>query len=169
MSKLLRLAAVVLCVGVLALGVVCFDPACPLTYPAPWEPDRRNSMAEEVMRKEHLKQLHEASFRRLEARWQIAQEVIAQRRGLAEAIEQFRTLDRQWPENFSIQTPEHFGMSQDEWDGRAVIEQVRQVLAGRPAEAAAVADRLEKELQQLLAERKKRPPAPAEPRTERSR
>jgi hypothetical protein len=61
-------------------------------------------------------------------------------------------------------------MSEDEWDGRAVIEQVRQVLADRPAEAAAVAGRLEKELQQLLAERNKRRLAPAEPRTaERSR
>jgi hypothetical protein len=47
--------------------------------------------------------------------------------------------------------------------------QVRQILAGRPDEAAAVADRLEKELQELLADQKKRPPAPAEPRTERSR
>jgi hypothetical protein len=47
--------------------------------------------------------------------------------------------------------------------------QVRQVLADHPAEAAAAAGRLEKELQQLLADRKKGPPAPAEPRTERSR
>jgi hypothetical protein len=60
-------------------------------------------------------------------------------------------------------------MSEDEWDGRAVIEQVRQVLADRPDEAAAVAGQLEKELQQLLADRKKGRPAPAEPRTERSR
>jgi hypothetical protein len=45
-------------------------------------------------------------------------------------------------------------MSQDEWDGRGVLNSVRQVLTDRPDEAAAVADRLEKELQQLLAERK---------------
>jgi hypothetical protein len=43
------------------------------------------------------------------------------------------------------------------------------VLADRPAEAAAVADRLEKELQQLLADRKNRPAAPVDPRAERSR
>jgi hypothetical protein len=55
-------------------------------------------------------------------------------------------------------------MSEDEWDGRTVIDQVRQVLADRPDEAAAVVGRLEKELQQLLAEREKRPPAPAEGR-----
>jgi hypothetical protein len=170
MSKLFRLAAVVLCLGVLALGVVCFDPACPLTYPAPWDPRRRNSMAEELTRREHLKELHEASFRRIEAKWQIAQEVIARQRSLAEAIEQFQDLDRQWPDvRAGTEIPELQWMSEDEWDGRTVIDQVRQVLADRPDEAAAVAERLEKELQQLLADRKKRRPEPADPRTERSR
>jgi hypothetical protein len=163
MSKLMRFAAGVLCVGVLALGVVYFDPACPLTYPAPWDPDRRNSMAEELTRREHLKELHEATFRRIQAKWQIAEEVIAGRRSLAEAIEQFRDLDRQWPEIRSgAEIPELQWMSEDEWDGRTVIDQVRQVLADRPDEAAEVAGRLEKELQQLLTDRKKRSPAPAE-------
>jgi hypothetical protein len=60
-------------------------------------------------------------------------------------------------------------MSEDELDGRAVIAQVRQVLADRPDEAAAVAGRLEKELHELLADRKKRHLAPADPRTEQSR
>ena len=161
MTKFIRLAAGMLCVGVLALGAVYFDPSCLLTYPAPWDPGRRNSMADELTRREHLKQLHEASYRRHETKWQIAQEVIAGRRGLTEAIAQFRALDRQWPENFPIQPPEDFGMSEDEWDGWNVIDFVRQILADHPDEAAAVADRLEKELQQLLADRKKRLPAPA--------
>ena len=171
MSKFLRLAAVVLCLGVLVLSVVSFDPACPLTYSAPWDTNRRFSMAEDLARREHLKQLREASLRRLEAKWQIAQEVSAGQRSLAEAMEQFRDLDRQWPDLRSgITKPEDLWMSEDEWDGRAVIEQVRQVLADRPDEAAAVAGRLEKKLQQLLAAKQKRPPAPAEPRTaERSR
>ena len=61
-------------------------------------------------------------------------------------------------------------MSEDERGGRDVLYFVGLVLADRPDEAAAVADRLEKELQQLLAERNKRRLAPAEPRTaERSR
>jgi hypothetical protein len=51
-----------------------------------------------------------------------------------------------------------------EWDGRLVIDQVRQILVNRPAEAAEVAGRLEKELQDLLAGRKMRRPAPAERR-----
>jgi hypothetical protein len=45
-------------------------------------------------------------------------------------------------------------MSEDEWDGWAVISQVRQILADPPDEAAAVSARLEKELQKLLADRK---------------
>jgi hypothetical protein len=170
MTKFIRLAAGMLCVGVLALGAVYFDPSCLLTYPAPWDPGRRDSLAETLARSEELKQLHEASYRRLEAKWQIAEEVIAGRRSLAEAMEQFRELDRQWPDLRSrITKPEDLWMSEDEWDGRAVIDQVRQVLADRPGEAAAVAGRLEKELQQLLAQRKMRPPAPAEPRAERRR
>jgi hypothetical protein len=171
MTKIIRLAAGVLCIGVLALGVVFFDPSCLLTYPAPWDPSRRDSMAETLARHEQLRQLHEASFRRIEAKWQIAQEVIAGRSSLAEAIERFRELDRQWPDIRSgAEMHELLWMSEGEWDGRAVIEQVRQVLADRPDQAAAVADRLEKELQQLLAERNKRRLAPAEPRTaERSR
>jgi hypothetical protein len=167
MSKLLRFVAGVLCIVVLALGVVFFDPSCLLTSPAPWDADRRDSLAETLARSEELRQLHEASYRRLGAKWQIAQEVIAGRRSLAEAMEQFRDLDRQWPDLRSrIRKPEDLWMSEDEWDGRAVIDQVRQVLADRPDEAAAVAGRLEKELQQLLAERKKHRPTSAEPRTE---
>jgi hypothetical protein len=163
MSKFLRLAAVVLCLGVLVLSVVSFDPACPLTYSAPWDTNRRFSMAEDLARREHLKQLREASLRRLEAKWQIAQEVIARQRTLAESMEQFRDLDRQWPDiRTGITKPEDLWMSEDEWDGWAVIVQVRQVLVDRPDEAAVVAGRLEMELCELLADRTKGRPAPAE-------
>jgi hypothetical protein len=106
-------------------------------------------MAETLTRRGLLKRLHEASFRRIEAKWQIAKEVIAGQRCLEEAIEQFRDLDRQWPElPTGTKMPELVWMSGDELDGRAVLEQVRQVLADRPDEV--VAGRLEKELQQLL-------------------
>jgi hypothetical protein len=57
-------------------------------------------------------------------------------------------------------------MSEDEWDVRNVLDYVRRVLADRPAEAAAVADRLEKELRELLTERNKHQPAPSHSRTE---
>jgi hypothetical protein len=170
MSRFLRLAAGVLCVGVLALGVVHFDPACLINFPHGWDPDKRASLSAEVARNEQLDQQEAALRHRREAKAQVAKEVIAGRRNLAEAIERFRALDREWPENHrGPRTPEDFGMSEDEWDGRNVLDHVRRVLADRPDEAAAVAGRLEKELRQLLAERKKRPPAPAELRTERNR
>ena len=162
MSKLIRLAAAVLCLGVLALGTAALDPACRLLSSFGGCSANRGSVAEHIGRNEELDQWKEAMRHRREVKAHVAAEVIAGRRSLAEAIEQFRALDREWPENHrGPRTPEDFGMSQDEWDGRNVLDYVRRVLADRPAEATAVADRLEKELQQLLADRKKRLPAPA--------
>jgi hypothetical protein len=60
-------------------------------------------------------------------------------------------------------------MPEEEWDGQNVLSAVRLVLADRPDEAAAVVDRLEKELRQLLAGRNQHGPAPADPRTEQRR
>jgi hypothetical protein len=57
-------------------------------------------------------------------------------------------------------------MSEDERGGRDVLYFVGLVLADRPDEAAAVADRLEKEFQQLLADRNKHQPAPSHSLTE---
>jgi hypothetical protein len=170
MGKFLRLAAGVLCVGMLALGAVFFDPTCLSNFPHRWDPDKKNSIVTEIARKEELDQREDAIRRRRQAKEQVAKEVIARRNSLAEAIELFRALDQDWPENHSgPRTPEDFGVSPDEWDGRAVLDSVRLVLDGRPDDAAAVASRLEKELQQLLADRKKRRPAPADPRIKRNR
>jgi hypothetical protein len=170
MSKFLRLGAGVLCLGMLALGVVVFDPACLLTFPHRGDPDKNASLADEIARNEQLDQQEAALRRQRRAKRRVVAEVIARQRSLAEAIEQFRTLDQEWPELPSaVPTPEELGISADEWGGRDVLYFVRLVLADHPAEAAAVAERLEKELQELLADRKKRPPAPADPRTERSR
>jgi len=171
MSKFIRLAAAVLCVGVLALGVVLFDPACPLTYPPRWDSGTRASMAEEVARNEELDQREATIRRRREAKAHVAAEVIARRRSLAETVEQFRILNQEWP---PIPRPERIilgrlGMSEEEWDAREVFRFVRLVLADRPEEAAAVIGRLEKELQQLLANGKKCRLAPVDPRNERSR
>ena len=163
MSKSLRLAAGVLCVGVLALGVVHFDPACLLNIPHGRDPDKRASMAEEVARNEQLNEREAALKRQRQAKRLVAAEVIAGRRGLAEAVEEFRALDREWPDyGPAPHGPADVGMSADEGAGRTVLYFVRLVLADRPDEAAAVVGRLEKELQKLLAERKKHPPASAE-------
>jgi hypothetical protein len=163
MTKFIRLAAGVCCLGVLALGAVALAPVCPLTFSPHGDSAKRPSLAEAIGRNEQLDQRKEAMRQRREAKEQVAAEVIARRRSLAEAIEQFRALDRQWPDcRPTPQPPEELGMSEDEWDGRNVLDYVRLVLADRPGEAAAVAAQLEKELQQLLAERKKRAPTPTE-------
>jgi hypothetical protein len=165
MGKFLRLAAGACCLGVLALCAVALDPACPLIFPPRWDSAESPSLAEVIGRDEQLEQRKEAIRRRREAKEQVAEEVIARRQSLAEAIEQFRALDRQWPPShpwLRYQTPEDLGMSEDEWDGRNVLDFVRLILAGRPGEAAAVVGRLEKQLQQLLTDHKKPRPASAQ-------
>jgi hypothetical protein len=167
MTKLIRLAAGVLCLGGLGLGVVVFDPACLINFPHRCDPDKKASLAEEIARKEELDQQEAALRRQRQAKRTVAAEVLARRRSLAEAIEQFRALDREWPElRSALPTPEELGLSAEEEGGRDVLYFVQLVLADRPEEAAAVVGRLEKELQQLLAERKKPRPALPDPRTE---
>jgi hypothetical protein len=168
MTKLIRLAAGVLCLGALALGVVAFDPACLPTLPHRWDPDKTASLAEEFARQEELDQREDAIRHRRQTKEHVAAEVIARRRSLAEAVEQFRILNQQWP---PIPRPERIilgrlGMSEEEWDAREVLRFVELVLADRPEEAAAVIGRLEKELQQLLADWKKHRSTSVDPRTE---
>ena len=166
MNQLLRLTSGLLCLGLLVLGITISQLACPLR----WNGGQSPSLAEESGREAELQQSFEALRRQRQAKRQVAQEVMARRRSLAEAIEQFRAFDQDWPEGrLRFQKPQDFGMSEEEWDGRSVIYWVQQVLAERPDEAAKVAGRLEKELQELLAKRKKRHPAPVEPPTKRCR
>ena len=163
MSTYIRSAAWVLCLAVLVLGVVAFDLACLRNAPLPGDSEVRPLLADEVARREQLRQREEAAHRRNEDKRHVAGEVIAGRRSLAEALELFRELDREWPESRPApQSAEDLGMSEDERGGRDVLYFVQLVLADRPDEATAVAGRLEKELQQLLADRKKHSPAPAE-------
>ena len=166
MNQLIRPAFGFVCLGLLVLGITISQLACPLR----WNGGKRASLADERGREAKLLQSFEALRRHREAKRQVAQEVMAQRRSLAQAIEQFRAFDQDWPEGrLRFQKPQDFGMSEEEWDGRSVIYFVQQVLAERPDEAAKVAGRLEKELHELLAKRKKRHPAPVEPPTWRCR
>jgi hypothetical protein len=165
MNKLIRPAFGFVCLGLLALGITISHLACPLR----WNGGNRPSLAEESEREEKLQQMHEATHCRLEAKRQMAQEVIARKRSLAEAIEQFRTLDRQWPECPPEPTLGALGISDDELDGLCVLDHVRRVLADRPDEAVEVVGRLEKELKELLEARKKRRRAPVDPPTKRGR
>jgi hypothetical protein len=167
MNKVIRLTSGFLCLGVLGGVILASDLTCPLR----WDGGNNPSLTEERGREKKLQEMHEATHRRLEAKRQVAGEVIARRRSLAEAIEQFQALDQEWSSiPFRNRTPEELGVSEEyEWDGQLVIDQVRQVLVNCPDEAAEVVGRLEKELQELLAARKKRRPAPADPSTKQRR
>jgi hypothetical protein len=170
MSKFLRVAALLSCLGVLVLGTIALDPNGPLLSSFRGCTGGRTSWAEALEEKERIARIKEASLRRRNTKKQIAEEVIAGRRSLAESMAQFHALDLEWPQfGLASDKARAEGISEDEWDGRKVIIMIRQVLFDRPDEEAAVIARLEKELQELLAERKKRPAAPVEKPIERSR
>jgi hypothetical protein len=159
--------------GVLALGIIALDPNGSLLSSF-WLADKidlPSPMAEILMRQEQVHQLQDAFHRRREAKRQVAEEVIAGRLSLEEALEAFRSLQgERLPQDEPKQDVlRRWKMSEDEWLGVGVLDYVEQVLADRPDEAAVVIARLKKELQEILADRKKRLAAPAEPRTEQSR
>jgi hypothetical protein len=167
MSKFLSLATGIVCLGVLALAVLVFDPSCLPHYPLSERNPLQPTWVEIFARKGQLKRFEEDLHHLGETKQQVAQEVIAGRRSLAEAIDEFRRLDQPWISvNHEEQTLVQLRISEDEWRGRNVISFARRVLADRPDEAAAVADRLEKELQEFLVERGKQHPRQADLRIE---
>jgi len=146
MRKFLRLAALFSCLGVLVLGAIALNPNGPLLSSFRGYSAGRPSLAEAIAQSERLARLQEAVLRRINAKEQIATEVIARRRSLAEAMEQFRALDQECPQSdVGAETAKALGISEDEWVGRGVIGWVRTVLYGRPDEAAAAVARLEKD------------------------
>jgi hypothetical protein len=156
MGKLLPLASGFVCLGLLALAVFVFDPACLPHHPFSGRNPSPPTWAEILDREAQLIQEREDWNRYVEAKKQVAKKVIQGQRSLAEAIDDFRKLDQIW---ISPSTQERalldLRCSEEEWLGRNVIYFACRALADRPDEAAAVADRLEKELQKLMVARKK--------------
>jgi hypothetical protein len=131
---------------------------------------KKSVLSEQLQREEQLFQDKETFQRYTQAKLQVAEEVIAGRLSVAEALEAFRRLEGQrLPNSTKQHVLKEWKMSEDEWLGMGVRYYVEQVLADRPDEAAAVVSRLKKELQELLADRKKRPAAPVEKPIEPSR
>jgi hypothetical protein len=163
MSKFLPLAAGLSCVGVLVLSVIALDHPVPSRFVFLGCTADRISPAEETGRSAQIDRAREAFSRRVQAREQIAEDVIAQRRSLAEAMKLFQDLDQDWPQlGPGSPVNQSLGLSEDEWYGRGVIRYVAWALFKHPDEAAAVVTRLENELQELLTDRTKRRPASAE-------
>ena len=165
MRKILSLATGFVCLGLLALAVFAFDPARLPHHPLSERNRSLPTWVDLLDREAQLKQEREDLNRYVEAKKQVAKKVIEGQRSLAEAIDDFRKLDQVWT---SLSTQERalldLRISEEEWLGRNVIYFACRVLTDRPDEAAAVADRLEKELQQLLDDRMKRRPEPENPR-----
>lgn len=88
---------------------------------------------------------------RAEARQQIACELIAQQRTLADAIEQFRELDQEWPNHPPTVSEARARTTAEEWAYGHIRALVEDMLRDRPEEAEAVLHRLEQEFARLTA------------------
>jgi hypothetical protein len=161
MSALIRPALVVTVVLPLAV-LACFG----LRFVCDPEDFRR--LLQEVRRGEELQQALQTLLRREEAKEHIAQEVIAQRCSLREALARFQEADREYAENTTVPSNVH----EREWCDpkkhyRYITRIIQRLLRDRPEEAA-VLRRLEKDYQQLRAGRQM-PSTISTERTERNR
>jgi hypothetical protein len=138
MNAMMRLVIVGGFMGLLAVGVFSLRFAC---TPADLREDIRSTQLAEMRR---------ASDARLEARDQVVRDLIAQRCTLAEAIEQFLELDRQWPDLIS-KVPA--GRSHEERIYEHIRLRVKDVLRDHPEQASIVLCRLEQEYEKLRTER----------------
>jgi hypothetical protein len=155
MNTLLRPASVAVVSGLLALLVFGLRYAC---NPADWSAI--------IQRREELDQLEAATLRRIEVRQRVVDEVIDGRRTLAEAIERFQELDREWPDH-SEATPD-WAESRYEIRYRGILAMVKASLRDRPEKLSALLRRLEHEYRQRRAGELAPPPAMTK-RTEQSR
>jgi hypothetical protein len=139
--------------GLLAVGVFSLRFACtPMDF-------------REDIRSAELAQMRRASEARIEAREQVVRELIDQRYTLAEAIEQFLELDRQWPELISKAQADR---SQEERIYDHISLRVQDVLHDHPEQASNVLRRLEQEFEKLRSERQTPSTADKNPTEHRS-
>jgi hypothetical protein len=171
MSKFFERVAGLTCLGVLlVLGAVILDSAGPLLPSFQAGADKEPIRPEQLKREEQLAADKATLQRSREAELQVAEELIAGRLSLAEAIEQFRALEQAWPQFAPYsEKAKLLWKSEDARLGDRVLWYVWQVLADTPDEQTAVCGYLNKELQELLASRQKRPAAPAESWIKRGR
>jgi hypothetical protein len=109
--------------------------------------------------------MRQATLARLEARDQVVRDLIAQRYTLAEAIEQFLELDRQWPD--LISKVQH-GRSDEERIYEHIRFMVENMLHDHPEQASIVLGRLEQEYKKLRTERRTPSAAEKEPAAPKS-
>jgi hypothetical protein len=161
MNNLMRTAVCALVLGLLALGF--FTIRC--TYSP-------GDLQEMIRRSEEIHRLERAMLRRHQAMRQAAQACIAQRCTLAETIQRWQELEQEMGQElpfYSVILRQHpIPTSDEERHYGGILANIEAILRGQPEELAAVLRRLEKEYQQLLADRN-RPSAMPMKRTELSR
>jgi hypothetical protein len=120
---------------------------------------------QEQIRSAKLAEMRRANLDRLEARDQVVRALIAQRCTVAEAIEQFLELDRQWPDVISKVLAYQ---SQEERVYQNIRLRVKEMLHDHPEQASIVLRRLEQEYEKLRADGQTRSAAETEPVEPRS-
>jgi hypothetical protein len=113
------------------------------------------SLVEELERGQEIVQAKDTVERNWQTKLEVAEEVIAGRLSVAEALEQFRTLYRQqFPPVTRQSVMKERKMSEDEWLGDMFLYFVDQVLLERPDQKAST--RIKQEVQQVVAERRQK-------------
>jgi hypothetical protein len=120
---------------------------------------------EMIRRNEELRRLHQAMLHRRQLMQQAAQAYIAQRCTLAETMQRWQEseqeLGQEWPVYRDIlRLPPQLSGEERYYGG--IMVQVETILRGQPEELAAVLRRLEKEYQQLRADRNRPSSIPKE-------
>jgi hypothetical protein len=153
MNALLRPAVGALTVATLAAGLFGLRFAYGLAD--------LGELMREIRHAEELEWRQRATFRRMESRRQVVQEVIAGRCSLSEAVAWFRGLEGECPEYARVAAKLCGPPGPDaERHYRNLTALVRDLLGERPEEAAAVLRRLEEDYRRLWAGRQATATAP---------
>jgi hypothetical protein len=161
MNPLLRTTAVALVVVLLALGVFGLRLAC--------SPSDYQELVQASRRREDLRERERASLRRRQLHEQAVQAWIAQRCTLAETMQRLQEGDREVAQEWPAYTIKEKGWTSDEdRHYQLILTHVEEILPERPEELATARCRLERDYQQLQANRQ-RPSTTAMDRRERNR
>ena len=148
--------------SILALAVLVPFAVCLFELRLGFDPVDFRQAIRNARRHEELEQLIQGSIRRQKCREMLAQEVIAKRCSLREALESMKEMDREWLLEMDREWPDYTkelvkkyrqDCSGPDWYYSRFTTEVEDLLFNRPSEAAVVLDRLEKEYRQLQAER----------------
>jgi hypothetical protein len=157
MNALLRPVVVALALASLAVCLLGLRFACGLAG--------LGELMREARHAEELEWVRRATFRRMESKRQVVQEVIAGRCGLGEALAWFRGLEGECPEYATVVAKVCGPQGPDaERHYRNITALVQDLLGERPEEAATILRRLEEDYRRPRAGRQATATAPMDSR-----